>query len=65
VYDSDSGASAGFSWNVLQALSLPDVQGKSVNLQTFAGKPLVVNFFHSGSCDWAGAAVSEFSADYA
>jgi peroxiredoxin len=65
VYDSASGASAGFSWNVPQALSLPDVHGKSVNLQTFAGKPLAVNFFNSGSCDWAGAAVSDLSADYA
>jgi peroxiredoxin len=46
------------------ALSLPDLQGKSVNLQSFSGKPLVVNFFNSGSCDWAGAAVSKLSADY-
>jgi peroxiredoxin len=45
-------------------LSLPDLQGKPVNLQIFAGKPLVVNFFNSGSCDWAGAAVSKLSADY-
>ena len=61
------------------ALSLPDLQGKPVNLQSFAGKPLVVNFFNSGSCDWAGAAsrmeqvrrgqngsnVSKLSSDYA
>jgi peroxiredoxin len=46
------------------ALSLPDLQGKPVNLQSFAGKPLVVNFFNSGSCDWAGAAVSKLSGDY-
>jgi len=46
------------------ALSLPDLQGKPVNLQSYAGKPLVVNFFNSGSCDWAGAAVSKLSADY-
>ena len=46
------------------ALSLPDLQGKPVDLQSFAGKPLVVNFFTAGSCDWAGAAVSKLSADY-
>jgi peroxiredoxin len=46
------------------ALSLPDLQGKSVNLQSFAGKPVVLNFFNSQTCDWAGAAVSKLSADY-
>jgi peroxiredoxin len=47
------------------ALSLPDLQGKPVSLQSFAGKPMVVNFFNSDSCDWAGAAVSKLSSDYA
>lgn len=46
------------------ALSLPDLQGKLVNIRSLAGKPLVVNFFNSGSCDWAGAAVSKLYADY-
>jgi peroxiredoxin len=46
------------------ALSLPDLQGKSVSLTTFAGKPVVVNFFTAQSCDWAGAAVSKLYADY-
>jgi len=46
------------------SLLLPDLQGNPVNLQSFAGKPLVVNFFNAQTCDWAGAAVSKISADY-
>jgi peroxiredoxin len=48
----------------VQSLSLPDLQGKPVTLQSFAGKPLVVNFFNAQTCDWAGAAVSKLYADY-
>ena len=36
-----------------------------MTLASFAGKPLVVNFFHSGTCDWAGAALSKLHQDYA
>jgi peroxiredoxin len=45
-------------------LSLPDLQGKLVNIRSFAGKPLVVNFFNAQTCDWAGAAVSKLYAEY-
>ena len=45
-------------------LSLPDLQGKTVKLANFAGKPLVVNFFTSQSCDWTGAVVSKLYRDY-
>jgi len=43
--------------------SLPDLQGKTVRLADFAGKPLVVNFFTAESCDWAGAALSKLYMD--
>lgn len=46
------------------ALSLSDLQGKTVKLANFAGKPLVVNFFNSQSCDWTGAVVSKLYRDY-
>ena len=46
------------------ALSLSDLQGKPVKLANFAGKPLVVNFFNSQSCDWTGAVVSKLYRDY-
>jgi peroxiredoxin len=45
-------------------LSLPDLQGKTVKLENFAGKPLLVNFFTSASCDWTGAVVSKLYRDY-
>jgi peroxiredoxin len=48
----------------VQSLSLPDLQGKPVNIPSFAGKPLVVNFFNAQTCDWAGAAVSKLYAEY-
>jgi len=48
----------------VQSLSLPDLQGKIVNVRSFAGKPLVVNFFNAQTCDWAGAAVSKLYAEY-
>lgn len=43
----------------VQSLPLSDLQGNPVNLQSFAGRPLVVNFFNAQTCDWAGAAVSK------
>jgi len=47
-------------------LALPDLQGgKVVTLASYAGKPLVVNFFHSGTCDWTGAVLSKLHQDYA
>ena len=45
-------------------LSLPDLQGKTLKLANFAGKPLLVNFFTSASCDWTGAVVSKLYRDY-
>ena len=45
-------------------LSLADLQGKTVKLENFAGKPLLVNFFTSASCDWTGAVVSKLYRDY-
>lgn len=45
-------------------LSLPDLQGKTLKLGNFAGKPLLVNFFTSESCDWTGAVVSKLYRDY-
>lgn len=46
-------------------LSLPDLQGKTVTLANFAGKPLIVYFFTAESCDWAGAVISRLHRDYA
>lgn len=45
-------------------LSLADLQGKTVKLANFTGKPLVVNFFTSQRCDWTGAVVSKLYRDY-
>jgi peroxiredoxin len=45
--------------------ALPDLQGKTIKLANFAGKPLVVNFFTSQSCDWTGAVISKLNRDYA
>lgn len=45
--------------------SLPDLTGKKVSLKDFAGKPLVLNFFDTGSSDWAGAVLSKLHQDYA
>ena len=36
-----------------------------MKLTTFAGKPLVVNFFTAQSCDWAGAVLAKLQRDYA
>lgn len=47
------------------ALSLPDLQGKPVKLANFAGKPLVINFFNSQTCDWTGAVISKLQREYA
>ncbi len=47
------------------SFSLPDLQGKTVKLADFAGKPLLVNFFTADSCDWAGPALSKIHKDYA
>lgn len=46
-------------------LTLSDLQGKPVKLANFAGKPLVVNFFNSQTCDWTGAVISKLHGDYA
>jgi len=46
-------------------LSLPDLQGKTVKLASFAGKPLVVNFFTANSCDWTGDLLAKMNRDYA
>ena len=47
------------------SLALPDLQGKKVALAQFVGKPLIVNFFTSQSCDWTGAVLSKLNQDYA
>jgi peroxiredoxin len=46
-------------------LGLPDLQGQKVTMAAFSGKPLVVNFFTSATCDWTGAVVSKLHQDYA
>lgn len=46
-------------------LSLPDMQGKTVTLASFAGHPVVLMFFTAQSCDWAGAAMAKLGKDYA
>ena len=46
-------------------LSLPNLHGKPVKLANFAGKPLVVNFFNSQTCDWTGAVISKLQREYA
>jgi len=50
---------------VAPPFSLSDLQGKTVKMANFAGKPLVVNFFTSNSCDWTGAVISKLHRDYA
>jgi peroxiredoxin len=45
-------------------LSLPDLQKKPVKLASFAGRPLIVNFFNSNSCDWTGALLSRLHQEY-
>jgi len=45
-------------------LALVDLQGKKVTLATLSGKPVLVNFFNSNSCDWTGVVVSKLSKDY-
>jgi peroxiredoxin len=45
-------------------LSLPDLQGRTVKLANFAGKPLVVNFFNAQNCDWTGAVFAKLHNDY-
>lgn len=47
------------------ALLLPDLRGKKVTLADFAGKPLIVNFFNAGSCDWTGDLLAKLHRDYA
>lgn len=47
------------------SFSLPDLQGKTVSLADFAGKPLVVNFFNASTCDWASAVLAKLHKDYA
>lgn len=46
-------------------LALPDLQGKKTTLANFSGKPLVVNFFNAGSCDWTGDLLAKLHHDYA
>jgi peroxiredoxin len=45
-------------------LTLPDLQGKTTTLTAFWGKPLIVNFFNSQSCDWTGAILAKLYQDY-
>jgi peroxiredoxin len=47
------------------AFSLPDLQGKTVRLADFKGKPLVVNFFTAETCDWTGAVLANVEREYA
>jgi peroxiredoxin len=47
------------------SFSLPDLQGKTVKLPDFAGKPLLINFFTADTCDWAGAALAKVHREYA
>ncbi|MEK7470299.1 MAG: TlpA disulfide reductase family protein [Planctomycetota bacterium] len=46
------------------ALSLPTLDGKTLTLKDFAGKPLVINFFNADSSDWAGAVIATLHKDY-
>jgi len=47
------------------ALALTDLHGKKVTLANFAGKPLIVNFFNAGSCDWTGDLLAKLHREYA
>jgi len=47
------------------AFSLPNLHGKTVSVADFSGKPLLVNFFTAGTCDWAGPVISRLYRDYA
>jgi peroxiredoxin len=47
------------------AFSLPDLDGATFGLAEFAGKPLVVNFFTAGTCDWTGGVLAKLHKDYA
>lgn len=46
-------------------LALPDLQARAVKLASFAGKPVVFNFFNASTCDWAGAVFAKLQSDYA
>lgn len=46
------------------SFSLPDLQNKTVRLADFAGKPLIINFFTAGSCDWAGSVLAKLHGGY-
>ena len=45
-------------------LSLPDLQGRTVKLASFAGKPLAVHFFNAQTCDWTGAVFARLQNGY-
>lgn len=47
------------------SLALPDLQGKKTTLANFSGKPIIVNFFNEGSCDWTGDLLTKLHHDYA
>lgn len=47
------------------ALALSDLQGKKITLANFRGKPLIVNFFNAGSCDWTGDLLAKLHREYA
>jgi peroxiredoxin len=45
-------------------LALPDLQGKKTTIPNPPGKPMLVNFFNAGSCDWTGGVISKLYKDY-
>lgn len=47
------------------AFQLPSLEGQTVALRDFAGRPLVVHFFTDGSCDWAGDIVGDLHRQHA
>jgi peroxiredoxin len=50
---------------VAEPLSLPDLEGQTVTLANYSGRPIVVNFFNEGNCDWVGGVLSALHRDYA
>lgn len=49
---------------VAPPFALPALKGNSVKLGDFSGKPLVVNFFTSGTGSWAGTVFTKLHQDY-
>ncbi len=46
------------------AFSLPDLQGNTMTIEDFKGKPLVVHFFSNQTCSWVGDLLGDLHRQY-